>query len=77
MNDSERTRTGIGFTDTADGRVWHLEIAADCGLFYAPVMLWPRMRGESGYLMKPRVTTEGRYLHALPGGSSIAGERAR
>ena len=69
-------RTREGFTDTAEGRVRHLRVVIDQGVLDAPVMLWPRLRGESGILMKPRLTLEGRYLHALPGGGVIAGSRA-
>lgn len=77
MNDSERTRTAYGFTDTAAGRIPHLELMGDFGLIHAPVMVWPRFRGQRSCLLEPRVTTEGRYLHALPGGGTIVGERTK
>ena len=71
----ETETTAFGYTVTTAGPIQHYPCELGEHRIMAPVVLWPRLKGD-GTRLAPRKTPCGtKYLHALPGGGHIAGVR--
>lgn len=65
-------------TNTTDGRIPHLRLHSGAHIIEAPVCVRVLRNGRGEEItLRPVVNASGRYVHALPGGATVAGQYKR
>lgn len=70
-------RKKIAGTETVDGVIPHLRVIVGSQILDAPVCVRVMRAPCEETRLRPIVNEQGRYVHALPGGATIAGSYKR